>query len=212
MTEKIRQFWDKNASRYDDSERKSEAVNKEILAKTIKYLTADDMILDFGCATGNKANELSKKVKFIHGLDISPEMIKLANQKKEAINIPNISFSSGTIFNDDLIPGTFDTIVSYAVIHLLEDKEDVIGRIYNLLRPGGLFIALIPCFKDKKAFSKGLEIKIYLLMKKLGIFPLHLNMFASKDVENLLRGHHFKIIETEKMFDGISASFVIAQK
>lgn len=165
MNEKIKPFWDKNAMRYDDSERKSEAVNKEILAKTGKYLNANDKVLDFGCATGNKVIELSKKVKFIHGLDLSPEMISLANQKKDALNIHNISFSSGTIFNDEFKPDSFDKIVSFAVIHLLEDKEDVIKRIHELLKPGGLFISVIPCFKDKKAFSKGLEIKIYLLMK-----------------------------------------------
>jgi hypothetical protein len=44
------------------------------------------------------------------------------------------------------------------------------------------------------------------------MFPLHLNRFTSKDVENLMTGHHFKIIESEMIDDGISASFIIAQK
>ena len=212
MTDKIRQFWDKNAKRYDQIEKKSEDVNKDLIARTSKYLDPNDLVLDFGCATGNKAIELSKKVKFIKGIDISPEMISLANQKKDALNIPNISFSSGTIFSKELEPESFDIIVCFALIHLLEDLNDVTGRIHELLKPGGLVISVTPCFKDRMAFKTRLEFTLNIVMIRLGLLPLNLNMFTANDVKNLFSEMHFNIIESENVFEGISISFVVAEK
>jgi ubiquinone/menaquinone biosynthesis C-methylase UbiE len=212
MTQKIQKFWDKNAKRYDKSEQQSESVNQEIIAKTVKYLYPDDHVLDFGCATGTKAIELANKVRHIHGLDFSGEMIQIANKKKDELQIPNISFSRGTIFSNELEPVVFDKIVSYVVIHLLKDKEEVIRRIYELLKPGGLFISATACFKDKMAFKKSIEVKSYLLMQKLGIFPLHLNIFTTTDVEKLMTDQGFRIIEAERIFHEISISFVVAER
>lgn len=212
MTQKIQQFWDKNAIRYDDSQRKSESIHRKILEKSYKYFDLQDHVLDFGCATGTLTIELAKKVKHIHGIDISPGMIGLAKKKKDASAIPSISFSPGTIFSKELTPASFDKIVSIAVIHLLEDKEDVIRRIHELLKPGGLFISVTPCFKDKMDFKNRLALTTTRLMQKLGLLPLHLNRFTFTDVGNLMIAHDFKIVESERMFDGMTICFAVAKK
>ena len=49
-------------------------------------------------------------------------------------------------------------------------------------------------------------------MKRLGIFPLHLNMFKSSDIENIIMAQNFKLIESEKIKDEIPAIFIIARK
>jgi len=209
---KTQKFWDKQAKRYDYSERQFEAVFKKIIAKTRKHLNINDNVLDFGCATGTKTIELAGGTKHIHGLDISPEMINEANKKKDETNITNISFSQGTIFNDDFEKASFDKIISYGVIHLLDDSEKVIQRIHELLKPEGLFISTTACLKDKMAFKNSIEFKAYLLIKRLGIFPLHLNMFKTNDVEKLIVNQDFKIVEAEKIFQGISISYIVARK
>ena len=212
MTEKAQKFWDKQAKRYDSNERQFEPVYKDIIARTSKYLNLNDIALDYGCATGTKTIELAGKVKHIHGLDFSTGMISEAIKKKDELKILNISFSQGTIFNADLEKSSFDKIIAYAIIHLLDDDEKVIRRIYELLKPGGVFISSTACFKDNKAFKRNLELKASLLFKKLGLFPLHLNMYKNNDVENLIANQNFKIIEAEKIFDGISISFIVARK
>ena len=212
MINKAQRFWDKQAKRYDYSEKKFETVTKEIIAKTKKYLDSNDNVLDFGCATGTKTIELSDSVKHIHGLDISTEMINEAVKKKDEANIKNISFSQGTIYNNDFEKASFDKIVAYAIIHLLEDSEKVIHRIHALLKPGGLFISTTACMKDKMAFKNSLQFAAYLFMKRLGIFPLHLNMFMPVDVEKLIENQNFHIVEAEKIFHGITVSFIVARK
>jgi ubiquinone/menaquinone biosynthesis C-methylase UbiE len=212
MTQKIQKFWDKQAKRYDYCERQFEPVYRDIIAKTSKYLNLNDTVLDFGCATGSKTIALADKVKHIHGLDISTEMIKEAIKKKDELTILNLSFSQGTIFKTDLENASFDKIIAYGIIHLLEDYETVIRRIHELLKPGGLFISSTACFKDKMTFKNSVGFRAYLLMKKLGIFPLHLNMFKSNDVENLIANQNFKIVEAEKIFHGMSISYIVAKK
>lgn len=212
MTQEIQKFWDKQAKIFDRADKKFESVYKDILEKTVSYLNSNDNVLDYGCATGSKTIELSKKVRHIHGIDISTEMIRQANKKKGELQISNISFSYGTIFNADLENNSFDAIIAFGIIHLLEDSQKIMQRIYELIKPGGLFISTTACMKDKMALKNKLEVRLYIFMKKLGVFPLHLNMFKSSDVEKLIGDQNFKIVETEKIAEGIPAIFVIARK
>jgi ubiquinone/menaquinone biosynthesis C-methylase UbiE len=212
MINKTQKFWDKQAKRYDSIEIQFDPVYRDVITKTRKYLNIADHVLDFGCATGTKTIQLADRTKHIHGLDISTEMINEAIKKKDKANIQNISFSQGTIYKSDLEKASFDNIIAYGIIHLLEDKEKVIQRIYELLKPGGLFISTTACFKDKMTFKNSLEFKAYLFSKRLGILPLHLNMFNTNDVKELMGNLNFQIIEAEKIFFGITSIFIVTKK
>jgi len=209
---KTQKFWDKQANRYDYSERQFEAVFKDVVAKTKAYLKTTDMVLDFGCATGTKTIEFVRDVHHIHGIDLSSEMVNEALKKKAQNNIENISFSQGTIYSEALAPASFDAVVSYGVIHLLEDSEKAIHRIHDLLKPGGLFISTTACLQDKMAFKNRLEFSAYSIIKRLGIFPLHLNLFSISDVEALVSSQDFSLVKSETIFHGITISFIVAKK
>ena len=213
MMNKTQIFWDKHAKIFDESEKQFEHESRELIARTKEYLNANDNVLDFGCATGTKTLELADAIKHINGLDFSAEMISAATKKKNKENVTNISFSQGTIFNNDLEKASFEKIIAYSIIHLLEDSEKVIQRIYELLKPGGLFISETACFRDKMDFKTRLEFTIYFIMKRLGIFPLHLNMFKTSDVEQLINRQNFRIVKAEKLFfNGMTISFIVAEK
>lgn len=209
---KTQRFWDKQAKRYDYSERQFESVFKEVVSKTKEYLNTSDEVMDFGCATGTKTLELAGATKQIHGLDISDEMIKAARKKKNELKITNASFIQGSIFNKDFEKASFDKIISFGVIHLLDDKEKVIQRIHELLKPGGLFVSTTACLKEKMALKNRMEFSAYLLIKKLRIFPLHLNIFRTSDVEKLISSQNYSLIKAEKIFQGITISFIVAMK
>ena len=212
MMNKTQNFWNKQAKKYDYSERQFESVFKEVVSKTKEYLNINDNVMDFGCATGTKTLELAEATKQIHGIDISDEMIKEARKKKNELKITNASFTQGTILKNDFKKASFDKIISYGVIHLLDDKEKVIQRIHELLKPEGLFISNTACLKDKMAFKNRLEFSAYLFIKSLGIFPLHLNRLKTNDVEDLIVNGKFQIVKAEKIFHGITISFIIAKK
>jgi 2-polyprenyl-3-methyl-5-hydroxy-6-metoxy-1,4-benzoquinol methylase len=206
-------FWDKHAKTFDSSQKQFEAASMEIISRTKKYLSANDNVLDFGCATGTKTLELACGIKHIHGLDISAEMIGEAIKKKNKANVTNVSFSQGTIFKNALEKSSFEKIIAFSIIHLLEESEKVIQRVHELLKPGGLFISETACFNDRMNFKTRLEFTTYRLMKRLGIFPLHLNMFKASDMEQLISRQHFNILKAEKLFfNGMTIIFIVAEK
>ena len=213
MMNKTQIFWDKQAKRFDESEKQFETASLELMARTKEYLNTSDNVLDFGCATGTKTIELADSIKHIHGLDISAEMISEAIKKKNKTDLTNVSFSQGTIYNDNLEKSSFEKIIAFVIIHLLEDSEKVIQRIHELLKPGGLFISTTACFKEKMHFKTRLEFTTIFIMKRLGIFPLHLNMFMASEVEMLINRQNFNIIKAEKLFfNGMTLCFIVAGK
>ena len=213
MANKAQIFWDKQTKKIDNLEAQFVHASREIITRTKEYLNDGDNVLDFGCATGTKTLELAGSVKHIHGLDFSAGMISEATKKRNNYNITNVSFSQGTIFNDDLETAPLTKIIAYEIIHLLDDSDRVIQRIHELLRPGGLFISTTACFKERMDFKTILEFTTYRLMKLLGIFPLHMNMFRTSDVEHLITQQNFIIIKAEKLFlNGMTISFIVAEK
>ena len=212
MTQEIQKFWDKQAKKYDKAEKKFSTVYDNIIAKTSKYLNLNDNVLDYGCATGSKTIELAEKVSHIHGLDISTEMINEAIKKKSELKISNITFSQGTIFDSNLENNSYDTIIAYGIIHLLEDNQKVIQRIHELLKQGGVFISTTACMNDKMPIKTLIVVTMYRLMNSIGISPLHLNMLTSTDVEKLIVNQNFQIVEKQRIIDDIPAIFVVARK
>jgi len=210
---KAQKFWDKQAKRFDNRDKEFKHANQELITETKKYLNANDNILDFGCATGTKTLELADGIKHIHGLDFSAEMISEAIKKKDKSNVTNVSFSQGTIFNDDLEKASFEKIVAYSIIHLLKDSEKVIQRIHELLKPCGLLISETACFKDKMDFKTRLEFTTYRLMIRFGISPLHLNIFKATDIEQIIKRQNFNIVKSDVLFfNGMTISFIVAEK
>ena len=209
---KAQKFWDKQAKRYDKSEKQFESIYQDIIARTKEYLNVNDTVLDYGCATGTKTLALAERIKHIHGLDISGEMIKEAIKKKNDANINNAAFSEGTIFDSDLKTASYEKIIAFGIIHLLNDSDKAIHKIHELLKPGGTFISTTACFKDKMSLSNRMKFTMYLLMKRLGIFPLHLNMFKMADVVQLINSQNFNIVKAEKIFKGMTISFIVAEK
>ena len=210
--EKAQQFWDKQAARYDATDTQFEPAYREIFSRTRTFLDPDDHVLDFGCATGSKTVELAGMVKHVHGLDLSPLMINQAWEKKKEKQVSNITFSHGTIFDKRFEEAYFDKVIAYSVLHLLDDIDAAVQRIHQLLKTGGLFISATPCFRDRMAMSKRLQFSMVFLMKRLGLFPLHLNKFHGEDIARLVEKQGFTVLASETLFHEMSISFLAARK
>lgn len=104
-----------------------------------KYGKNVKSLLDLGCGTGIHDNMLSKKGYTVTGLDLSPEMIKIANSRKEK----NTEFVVGDMSNFDLSK-KFDAVISmFAAFGYLTKNEQIASALESIkkhLNPGGLFI------------------------------------------------------------------------
>ena len=74
-----------------------------IIEKTRKYLKLSDVVLDYGCGTGQVSNEIAGNVKMGHAIDISSKMIEIAKKKAIRRKIQNIDYAYSTIFDDRLL-------------------------------------------------------------------------------------------------------------
>ncbi|HEY8893082.1 MAG TPA: arsenite methyltransferase [Clostridium sp.] len=99
-----------------------------------------EVILDLGSGGGIDVFISSKYVGEtgkVYGLDMTDEMLALANNNKEKMGVKNVEFLKGYIENIPLEDETIDVITSNCVINLCESKEDALKEAYRVLRNGG---------------------------------------------------------------------------
>lgn len=166
----------------------------KVIELTKEYLNIDDHILDFGCGSGAITNKLSKSVNTIHAIDFSKGMISVAKKQAEEASLSNINYAHISLFNDSLEENTFDAIVSFNVLHYIEDMPRYMERINALLKPTGIFISSTACLKEKK---NGIRLLMWLL-NKMKIVPRIL-FYKKLELEGLIIKEGFKIVKSERI-------------
>ena len=200
-------FWNRIAKNYDKPAKKSNQSLSKNAEFAIRYLKKSDIILDHGCATGKTSIDLFNEVKEIHAIDISPKMIEIAEGKANGRNINNINFVNTTIFDEGYYDESFDVIMSFYILHLVEDIEKVLQRAHQLLRPGGLFISTTPCLGENKFLLAG----ILFLGSKLRLLP-KINSFQFSELENLILSENFHLVDSEKLSPSSTNYFIVVKK
>ena len=152
--DKSAKFWDKIAQKYAKRPVSNPDAYAEKLAKSREYMTSDSSVLELGCGTGSTAVAHAPFVKQIHATDISQGMLEIAKSKLINTEISNIQFEHASIESLSFPAGTFDVIMAHSLLHLVEDKEQAIGKIHQWLKPNGMFISSTACIGDFMAFFK----------------------------------------------------------
>ncbi|MFC1650729.1 class I SAM-dependent methyltransferase [Candidatus Latescibacterota bacterium] len=205
-------YWDKIADKYDKTDKQFEQIHFKIIENTKKYLNVSDVVLDYGCATGTKAFELAGNVKKIQGIDLSSKMIENAKSKAVELNIDNVNFTHATIYDERYKRESFDVILAFNILHLVEDNRKAMRRIAELLKPDGLLISTTPCLKEKMAFLMKSKLYFYLLLIKLGLLPNMVKRFTFSELYDLIAIGNLEIIEAEKIFHWMSYCFYCSKK
>src|ERR1700683_644362 len=112
--------------------------NPTALAK----LNAGETVLDLGSGGGIDVLLSARRVGptgKAYGLDMTDEMLTLANQNKEKAGVENVEFLKGEIENIPLPDNSVDVIISNCVINLSADKDRVLREAFRVLKPGGRF-------------------------------------------------------------------------
>ncbi len=202
---KSEKFWDRMAKYFDREERKDEPTNIKIIEKTRNRLKISDNVLDYGCGTGTAAIEIASSVKTVKGIDISSKMIEAAKGKTVDRKVKNIDFAQTTIFDEKLETGSFDVILCFNLLHLVEDTPKVMQMINELLKPGGLIISATPCIR-------GTLLGVLLSpVSKIGLIP-PITSFKISELEDLMTDGNFEIIETECLHKSGQQYFIVAKK
>ncbi len=108
----------------------------------LAQLSAGETVLDLGSGGGIDVLLSAQRVGptgKAYGLDMTDEMLALANENKRKSGIANVEFLKGEIESIPLPDDSVDVIISNCVINLSADKDKVLREAFRVLKPGGRF-------------------------------------------------------------------------
>jgi arsenite methyltransferase len=108
----------------------------------LAQLKVGETVLDLGSGGGIDVLLSARRVGpagKAYGLDMTDEMLALANDNKRKSGIENVEFLKGEIEHIPLPDNSVDVIISNCVINLSADKDNVLREAFRVLKPGGRF-------------------------------------------------------------------------
>src|ERR1043166_639742 len=141
--------WDPITSNLYDEGQKAGIPAEALLASlgcgnptALAALHEGETVLDLGSGGGIDVLLSAKRVGptgKVFGLDMTDEMLALANENKRKAGAQNVEFLKGEIEHIPLPDGSVDVIISNCVINLSADKGQVLREAFRVLKPGGRF-------------------------------------------------------------------------
>jgi DNA gyrase subunit B len=144
----------------------------------------DARMLDVCCGSGVVGAAFTGRVGETVGLDITPEMVRLASTRLGKVH-------QGTVYDLPFPDASFDLVVNREVLHLLPVPQRPVAEVFRVLRPGGQFIVgqIVP-YADEDAYW------MFRIFKKKQ--PLLFQMFREEDFRRLLLDAGFVDLRMEE--------------
>ena len=199
-------FWDKVAERYSKKPVADEAAYQEKLRITREYFRPDMEVLEIGCGTGSTAIAHAPFVKHLRATDISPKMIEIAKGKADDQEIDNVTFEVSAIDDLTVADRSVDAVLALSILHLVEDRDEVIAEVHRMLNKDGVFVSSTVCLGG---FAKILKI-IGPIGRFLGLMPMF-RVFTPQELTDSLINAGFAIDYQWQPGRG-KAVFIVAKK
>ena len=162
--QKHKDFWDKNAGRYDRFMRKDAAAYErlyELLCPVVRHKT----VLELATGTGLIAKNIVNAAAHIEATDASPEMIIEAKRDNQSAKL---HFSVQDMFHLPYADKSFDVAIVSNARHIVPQPEKALVEIRRVLKDDGVLIA--PTFTHAENSFSG---KVRAFFMKLAGFPLY---------------------------------------
>ena len=157
-------FWDKNAGRYDRFMRKDGAAYDEMY-ELIRPVVRHKTVLELATGTGLIAKHIVNAAAHIEATDASPEMIAEAKRDNRSAKL---HFSVQDMFRLPYADKSFDAVIVSNALHIAPQPEKALQEIKRVLKEDGVLIA--PTFTHAGNSFSG---KVKAFFMKLAGFPLH---------------------------------------
>ena len=170
-------FWDRNAGRYDRFMRKDRAAYEKMY-ELIRPIVKAKTVLELAAGTGMIAKNIVNAAAHIEATDASPEMIAEAKRNNRSAKL---HFSVQNMFRLPYADKSFDAVIVSNVLHIVPQPEKALREIRRVLKDDGVLIA--PTFTHAGNSFSG-RVKAFFM--KLADFPLH-SRWTSEEYLTFLR-------------------------
>ena len=174
---KHKNFWDKNADRYDRFMRKDRAAYEKMYA-LIQPVVKAKTVLELAPGTGLIAKHIVNAAAHIEATDASPEMIAEAKRDNQSAKL---HFSVQDMFCLPYADKSFDVVIVSNALHIVPQPEKALAEIHRVLKEDGVLIA--PTFTHAGNSFSG---RVRAFFMKLAGFPLH-SKWTSEEYLSFLR-------------------------
>ena len=157
-------FWDRNAGRYDRFMRKDRAAYEKMYG-LIRPVVKGKTVLELAAGTGLIAKNIVNAAAHIEATDASVEMIAEAKRNNHSAKL---HFSVQDMFCLPYADKSFDVVIVSNALHIVPQPEKALAEIHRILRDDGVLIAPTFTHAENSFFGNS---KAFFL--KLAGFPLH---------------------------------------
>lgn len=202
-------FWDRIARKYAKDPIADMAGYERTLDHARNHLKNTDIVFEFGCGTGTTALKLAPSVTRLVATDLSQEMIAIAREKAAAESCTNVEFVVATPDTSPFPDASFDAVLAFNVLHLIEDRAAALRAAHRLLKPGGLFMSKTPALAEM-----GVAIRLLVpVMQLFGQAP-YVGFVTSEALEHEIADAGFEMVERSKLGSGKKdvRPFLVARK
>ena len=157
-------FWDRNAGRYDRFMRKDRAAYEKMYG-LIRPVVKGKTVLELATGTGLIAKNIVNAAAHIEASDTSAEMIREAKRRNHSAKL---HFSVQDMFCLPYADESFEVVIVSNALHIVPQPEKALAEIHRVLRDDGVLIAPTFTHAENSFFGNS---KAFFL--KLAGFPLH---------------------------------------
>ena len=157
-------FWDRNAGRYDRFMRKDRAAYEEMY-ELIRPVVKAKTVLELATGTGLIAKHIVNAAAHIEATDASAEMILEAKRDNQSAKL---HFFVQDMFRLPYADKSFDVVIVSSALHIVPEPEKALRELRRVLKDDGVLIA--PTFTHA---GNSLYGRVKAFFMKLAGFPLH---------------------------------------
>lgn len=180
---KHKNFWDRNAGRYNRFMRKDRVAYDEMY-ELIRPVVKAKTVLELATGTGLIAKNIVNAAAHIEATDASPEMIAEAKRDNRSAKL---LFSVQDMFRLPYVEESFDVVIVSNALHIVPQPEKALVEIQRVLKEDGVLIA--PTFTHA---GNSFPSKVKAFFMKLAGFPLH-SRWTSEEYLRFLRQNGWSV-------------------